>query len=313
MVLRLVTLASMIGLAVTAGQAVSVTPAGATNYGQGYTMFGADGGAFAFGKAGFYGTISTIPGGGGTPQSWFGSNIVAGAVSPTRDGYWFLAANGYTCVRGNALAENNQWTADNVKDWCATVPAGVTYAGSVNSILGIDNGGYLIVTSIGACYAYGDTSCHGNAPGGNTIVAATATTDGLGYWMVSATGAVFAFGDAFYKGGISVTLNKPIVGIAPDASASMAPGVGNFGYWLVASDGGLFPFNAPFLGSVGNTALPKPITGIVGSGSGLGYLMTASDGGGVVFGDFAFQGAMSGNNLASSNSPPNNIVGVGGS
>jgi len=60
---------------------------------------------------------------------------------------------------------------------------------------------------------------------------------------VAADGGIFAFGDAaFYGSTGSLTLNKPIVGMAatPDGG----------GYWLVAADGGIFPGGtAPFHGS----------------------------------------------------------------
>jgi hypothetical protein len=49
-----------------------------------------------------------------------------------------------------------------------------------------------------------------------------------------------------------MTLNKPIVGMAPTADGK--------GYWLSASDGGLFSFGqAPFLGSKGGSSLNAPV------------------------------------------------------
>ena len=42
-----------------------------------------------------------------------------------------------------------------------------------------------------------------------------ATPDGGGYWFVASDGGIFAFGDAAFFGSAgSLTLNKPIVGMA---------------------------------------------------------------------------------------------------
>ena len=57
----------------------------------------------------------------------------------------------------------------------------------------------------------------------------------------------------FYGSTGSITLNKPVVGIAPVSDGS--------GYRLVASDGGVFSYNAPFYGSAGNITLNKPVVG----------------------------------------------------
>ncbi len=86
-------------------------------------------------------------------------------------------------------------------------------------------------------------------------------------------GGIFAFGDAVFRGSTgAITLNKPIVGMAPTPNGS--------GYWLVASDGGIFAFNAPFLGSTGSIKLNKPIVGIAPTPTGVGYWLVATDGGG---------------------------------
>jgi hypothetical protein len=43
----------------------------------------------------------------------------------------------------------------------------------------------------------------------------SSTPDGKGYWLVASDGGVFAFGDASFFGSTgSLTLNKPIVGMA---------------------------------------------------------------------------------------------------
>jgi hypothetical protein len=102
---------------------------------------------------------------------------------------------------------------------------------------------------------------------------------------VASDGGVFSFGNAQFWGSTgSLTLNKPIVGMAAD------PATG--GYWLVASDGGVFSFNAPFHGSTGNLRLNKPIVGMDASPGGSGYWLAASDGGVFTFGSSQFFGSM---------------------
>ena len=51
-------------------------------------------------------------------------------------------------------------------------------------------------------------------PAQNRGIAPTPT--GAGYWLVATDGGIFAFGDAPFFGSTgSITLNKPIVGMAP--------------------------------------------------------------------------------------------------
>jgi hypothetical protein len=112
-----------------------------------------------------------------------------------------------------------------------------------------------------------------------------------GYYTVSAAGGVFSFGGAgFYGSTGSLTLNRPMVGMAatPDGG----------GYWLVASDGGIFAFgDAPFYGSTGSLTLDKPIVGMAPTPDGLGYWLVAADGGVFAFGDAGFYGSTGGMTL----------------
>ncbi len=77
-----------------------------------------------------------------------------------------------------------------------------------------------------------------------------------GYDLVASDGGIFSFGAArFYGSTGSITLNKPIVGMAATPTGG--------GYWLVASDGGIFSFGAArFYGSTGSITLNKPIVGM---------------------------------------------------
>jgi hypothetical protein len=110
-----------------------------------------------------------------------------------------------------------------------------------------------------------------------------------GYWQVASDGGVFTFGAAsFYGSTGSMTLNKPVVGMAATPSGK--------GYWLVASDGGIFAYgDAQFYGSTGSMVLNKPIIGMISTLDGGGYWLIASDGGVFAFGDAVFYGSTGGN------------------
>jgi hypothetical protein len=123
---------------------------------------------------------------------------------------------------------------------------------------------------------------------------------GQGYRFVASDGGVFDFGDAGFWGSTgSITLNKPVVGMASTPSTN--------GYWLVASDGGLFSYgDAQFYGSMGGRPLNQPIVGMASTPNGGGYWEVASDGGIFSFGNAHFFGSTGGTRL---NRP---IVGMAG-
>jgi hypothetical protein len=102
---------------------------------------------------------------------------------------------------------------------------------------------------------------------------------------VASDGGIFSYGDAgFYGSTGSLTLNKPVVGMAstPDGK----------GYWLVASDGGIFSYgDAGFYGSTGSMTLNKPVVGMAATPGGSGYWLVASDGGIFAYGGAQFHGS----------------------
>ncbi len=108
---------------------------------------------------------------------------------------------------------------------------------------------------------------------------------GAGYWLAASDGGIFGFGDVGFFGSTgAITLNKPIVGMAPTPDRK--------GYWLVASDGGIFTFgDAAFYGSTGAIHLNQPIVAMQVTPDGKGYWLVASDGGIFGFGDAAFYGS----------------------
>jgi hypothetical protein len=166
-----------------------------------------------------------------------------------------------------------------------------------------DQGGYWLVASDGGVFSYGDATFHGSA--GNIKLAkpvvgmastpyvpgsggAPASPAGLGYWLVASDGGVFSYGDAVFYGSTGgITLNQPIVGMAPTPDGK--------GYWLVAADGGVFSFgDAKFYGSTGGVKLVQPVVGIASTPDGKGYWLVAADGGVFSFGDAKFYGSTGG-------------------
>ena len=112
-----------------------------------------------------------------------------------------------------------------------------------------------------------------------------AGSSSAGYWLVGTDGGVFAFGRAKFQGSAAgISLNQPVVGIAPTASGA--------GYWLIASDGAIFAFgDASFHGSMGGQPLNQPVVAMAATSTGGGYWLVASDGGIFAFGDAPFLGS----------------------
>jgi predicted RNA-binding protein with TRAM domain len=246
--------------------AYSATTAPAVPELSGYWMVASDGGIFAFGDAGFYGSTGAIS---------LNKAIVGMASTPDGKGYWMVASDGGIFAFGDAGFY------------------GSTGAISLNkAIVGMastpDGKGYWMVASDGGIFAFGDAGFYGSTGADHLnkpIVGMASTPDGKGYWMVASDGGIFAFGDAGFYGSTGADhLNKPIVGMAstPDGK----------GYWMVASDGGIFAFgDAGFYGSTGADHLNKPIVGMASTPDGKGYWMVASDGGIFAFGDAGFFGS----------------------
>jgi hypothetical protein len=270
----------------------------------GYWMAAADGGAFAFGSAGFEGSA---------PGSVLGAPVVGIAPTPDRGGYWLAAANGQVVGLGDA-----------------TVYGTLKHDKLASPIVGIaaapDGDGYWLVGSDGGVFSIGDAAFHGSVPGvlrpgqhlSAPIVGIASTPDGGGYWLVASDGGVFSFGDAEFFGSVpgalkpGAHLSAPIVGVAASPGAIDLPS-GRFsgdGYWLVASDGGVFSFgDAGYFGSVPGALkrgahLSAPIVGIAASPGVLdastsdfdsdGYWLAGADGGMFAFGQARYVGSVPG-------------------
>ncbi|MFZ0251252.1 MAG: Ig-like domain repeat protein, partial [Acidimicrobiales bacterium] len=199
----------------------------------GYWEVASDGGIFAFGAAGFYGSE------GGKSLN---KPIVGIAGTPDGHGYWEVASDGGVFSFGDAKFYGSE--------------GGKTLNKPIVGIAATPSGnGYWEVASDGGIFSFGDATFYGSE-GGKTlnkpIVGIVATHSGHGYWEVASDGGIFSFGDAkFYGSEGGKTLNKPIVGIAATPSGN--------GYWEVASDGGVFAFgDAGFFGSQGGKPLNQP-------------------------------------------------------
>jgi hypothetical protein len=237
----------------------------ATPDGGGYWEVASDGGIFAFGDAGFHGSM------GGTPLD---KPIVGMASTPDGAGYWEVASDGGIFAFGDAGFYGSEGGRHLNAPIVGMSPAP-------------DGAGYWEVASDGGIFAFGDAGFYGSEGGhplDAPIVGIAASRDGAGYWEVASDGGVFAFGDAAFRGSMGGTpLDKPIVGLA----ATLDGG----GYWEVASDGGIFAFgDAPFFGSMGGVRLSRPVVGMA-AGSG-GYWEAAADGGIFNLGDARFDGSV---------------------
>jgi hypothetical protein len=142
-----------------------------------------------------------------------------------------------------------------------------------------DGGGYWILSSIGAVYAYGDAQYYGGANGdmssSETAVGLAPTSDGDGYWIVANDGAVFSFGNAGYHGGANggdFTNGQTAVSITGDYDGA--------GYWILSNEGGVFAFgDAPFYGSAYGQSYFSSQTGkqLVKAGTGYWILSKTGD------------------------------------
>jgi hypothetical protein len=175
--------------------------------GHGYWMVASDGGIFALGDAGFYGSLGSIH---------LNQPIVGMASTANSQGYWLVASDGGVFGFGNAR-----------------------FFGSMagqhlnQPIVGIaptpDGGGYWLVAADGGVFSFGNASFHGSMAGTHLdapIVGIAATSSAKGYWLDGSDGGVFAFGNATFFGSVGGT---PGVN---DAVGPLVPTPDQRGYWL---------------------------------------------------------------------------------
>jgi hypothetical protein len=238
----------------------------------GYWEVASDGGIFAFGDAGFFGSM------GGQPLN---KPVVGMASTSDGQGYWEVASDGGIFTFGDAVFHGSmggQPLSKRIVGMAATP----------------DGQGYWLVGADGAVYNFGDADLFGSASGHKLIkpvVGMAGAPDGKGYWLTAANGAVFAYGSAKSYGDPSdQALNAPVTSIARTPAGK--------GYTLAATDGGIFAFgDAGFFGSMGGQPLNKPVMGLAATNDGQGYWLFATDGGVFSFGDAVFHGSMGGQPL----------------
>jgi hypothetical protein len=254
----------------TSPTTVPVAPAGSPKppIPEGYWLTASDGGIFAFGRAGYFGSLGDVR---------LRSPVVGMAPTPTGKGYWLVAADGGIFALGDAPF----WgSAGAIQLNSPIVGMAATPKGD----------GYWLVAADGGIFNFGPGAPYLGSAGGtrlnSPIVGMAASPKGSGYWLVAADGGVFNFGPGarFFGSAGDLPLTRPIVGVAITSTGS--------GYWLVASDGGVFNYgDARFFGSTGATRLTKPIVGIETPPARAGYWLVASDGGVFAFGDAGFHGS----------------------
>jgi len=225
---------------------------------EGYWLASADGGVFAVGDAGFYGSLGALR---------LTGPIVAMAATPDGRGYWLGALDGGVFAFGDAAFYGSM----------GGTPLNQPIVGMASTA---DGRGYWLVASDGGVFAFGDAAflgSMGGTPLRQPVVGMASTADGRGYWMVAADGGIFTFGDARFFGSLgNLALNDPIDGMAP------TPDDG--GYYLVATDGGVFTEgDAVFRGSLGdglggNPHDILPVAGITLDQGGGGYWLLDPDG-----------------------------------
>jgi calcineurin-like phosphoesterase family protein/quinohemoprotein amine dehydrogenase alpha subunit-like protein len=232
----------------------------------GYWFTASDGGIFAFGNAGFYGSTGAIK---------LAQPIVSMSPTSTGKGYWLVASDGGIFAFGDAKFHGSTGNIRLVKPivGMATTPTG---------------NGYWLVASDGGIFAFGDAAFYGSTGAiklAKPIIGMMPTPSGNGYWMIASDGGVFAYGDAKFHGSTgSLKLASPIVGVAATPTGG--------GYWFTGANGAIYAFgDAGFFGAAGDSRLAKPIVGMAATNSGKGYWLVASDGGIFAYGDAKFHGS----------------------
>ncbi len=224
---------------------------------QGYWLASADGGVYAMGDAGFYGSLGALR---------LVGPVVTIVGTPDGRGYWMAAMDGGVFAFGDAGFYGSMGGQPLNKPIVGMAPTP-------------DGRGYWLVASDGGVFAFGDAPFLGSM-GGTPLVAPVvgmaALHHGNGYWLVASDGGIFSFGAAFYGSTGGVPLGDPVSGMAamPDDG----------GYYLVGAGGSVFTFgDAPFRGDLagglgGNSHDVIPLSGIAVAPGGVGYWLLDPDG-----------------------------------
>jgi len=174
--------------------AVTSQPSGGVG---GYWMVATDGGVFAFGDAGFHGSLGGVH---------LAQPIVGMAGTPDGGGYWMDASDGGVFAFGDAGFHGST----------GGIRLNKPVVGMARTP---DGGGYWLVASDGGVFAFGDAGFHGSLGAirlAQPVVGMASTPDGGGYWLVAADGGVFSFGDAGFAGSLpGLAVHGPAVALVP--------------------------------------------------------------------------------------------------
>jgi hypothetical protein len=245
--------------------------------GEGYRLFGTDGGVFDYGSAGFYGSM--VP-------TRLNGPITGGDVMPDGNGYRMCGSDGGVFDFGSAAFYGSGFhEVDMPIVSMRNTPTGA---------------GYYLVAADGAVYAWGDATYRGGLNGrylAAPIVDMAVTQTGGGYWLFAADGGIFTFGDAGFFGRPSTAIDGKFVSM--DSTST------DKGYWCVTDDGAVFAFgDAQYYGGANVRPLPNGWTGPLAgpivrlrkkepfNGPDTGYWLCGNDGGVFSYGNLGFHGSL---------------------
>ena len=196
--------------------------------GTGYWLVASDGGVFAYGSAGFFGSTGSIV---------LNQPIIALAQTPDDRGYWLVAADGGVFSFGDAAFYGST----------GSIVLNQPIVGATSTP---DGHGYWLVARDGGVFSFGATTFYGST--GNLvlrqpIVGISRTDDNHGYWLVAQDGGVFSFGDAKFFGSAAGTATEPVQKIVPVS--------GGTGYWIVQQNGTAQAFGS----ATGRTLAPQAL------------------------------------------------------
>jgi hypothetical protein len=224
----------------------------------GYWGCGNDGGIFAQGACGFYGSI---------PQYASYSDIVSFTPTPTGRGYWIVRQSGAAYTFGDAPFLGPVTIAGNA----------VCIAGHPTQV------GYWILTDSGNVYTMGSVNYFGGGPSGSCALIPTA--DGGGYWIVSTTGNVTNHGNAPSQASFtaSASLNR-----RGEATANSG------GFWISDVLGNVYPRGANNQNSLHGLGQSAPffIMSMAATGDGGGYWLVDAGGDVYAYGNAEYLGGL---------------------
>jgi len=148
----------------------------------GYWFAAADGGVFAFGNAGYFGSMGGVA---------LAQPVVGMAVTPTERGYWLVGADGGIFSFGDATYSGST--------------GGIALAQPVMGMAATPTGkGYWLVGLDGGIFSFGDATFLGSGAGAFSHRAVSVATSWPASLLeVAANGSILPLGDASFCGGLA--------------------------------------------------------------------------------------------------------------